>query len=266
MDHARIDAAQTADRYLMGKLSEEEQRVFEEHFLDCPACLEKIEAVEGLRSGLKALPPEEVLAEPGTGRTNSLDRFGFSPRALVPSLLAAGWIVAIASVLFFWNASRRTRLELASLERTVLQAQSRESELERAIERERAARAKSGEPGTLTAAPVVASAFMLDVTRGSASAEPENRIVPGEGPYWIVLLFDRPDRAGFSNFRVRLTTAEGRPIGERMNAGTASGGMLAISLPSAMLTPGDYVLAVEGTRGGRTGPLATYRFRVSPKS
>jgi hypothetical protein len=266
MDHARIDAAQTADRYLMGKLTDEERRLFEEHFLDCPTCLEKIEAVEGLRTGLKALTPEEVLAGHGAARTNSLDRPGFSNRPLVPILLAAGWIVAIASALFFWSASHRTRLELASLERTVLQAETRESELARAIERERAAHAKSGGPGTVTAAPVVASAFMLDVTRGSGSAEPENRIVPGEGPGWIVLLFDRPDRAGFSNFRVTLTTAEGRPIGERMDAGAASGGMLAVSLPPAMLPSGDYVLAVEGTRGGRTDTLATYRFRVSRKS
>jgi hypothetical protein len=266
MDHARIDAAQTADRYLMGKLTDEEQRLFEEHFLDCPTCLEKIETVEGLRAGLNALTPVEVLAGHGTARTNSVDRPGFFARPLVPFLLAAGWIVAIAPALFFWSASRRTHLELARFERTVLQAQSRESELERAIERERAAHAKSGEPGTVTAAPVVASAFMLDVTRGSASGEPENRVVVDEAPGWIVLLFDRPDRAGFSNFRVRLTSTEGRPIGERIDAGTASGGMLAVSLPSAMLASGDYVLAVEGTRGARTDTLVTYRFRVSRKS
>ena len=57
MDHARIDETQLADRYLMGKLDDAERRSFEEHFVDCPVCLEKLETVEGLRGALKELPP-----------------------------------------------------------------------------------------------------------------------------------------------------------------------------------------------------------------
>ena len=51
MDHTHTDEHQLADRYLMGRLDDAERRRFEEHFVDCPACLERLETIEGLRGG-----------------------------------------------------------------------------------------------------------------------------------------------------------------------------------------------------------------------
>ncbi|MEP7132808.1 MAG: hypothetical protein ABI914_06570, partial [Acidobacteriota bacterium] len=57
MDHQALEEDQTADRYWMRKLPDEERRAFEEHFVDCPVCLEKLETVERLRGALRELSP-----------------------------------------------------------------------------------------------------------------------------------------------------------------------------------------------------------------
>ena len=57
MDHSTIQESQVPDRYLMGTLPAGERVEFEEHYLDCPVCLEYLESVEGLRAGLKELSP-----------------------------------------------------------------------------------------------------------------------------------------------------------------------------------------------------------------
>ena len=54
MDHRAIEENQVPDRYLLGSLPAAERAEFEEHYLDCPACLEHLEAAEGLRAGLGA--------------------------------------------------------------------------------------------------------------------------------------------------------------------------------------------------------------------
>ena len=57
MDHVYAEERQLADRYLMGKLPDAERRPFEEHFIDCPVCLDRLETIEGLLRALRDLPP-----------------------------------------------------------------------------------------------------------------------------------------------------------------------------------------------------------------
>jgi hypothetical protein len=52
IDHDRIDLEVTAERYVLGQLPPAEAQRFEEHFLDCAECLERVELAERLRHGL----------------------------------------------------------------------------------------------------------------------------------------------------------------------------------------------------------------------
>src|SRR5215831_20381209 len=52
MEHAHFDESDTAERYVTGRLSAEGRAEFEAHFVDCPRCLDRIEAAEGLREGI----------------------------------------------------------------------------------------------------------------------------------------------------------------------------------------------------------------------
>jgi anti-sigma factor RsiW len=55
MDHGYIEENNVADRYLMGKLSAEERARFEEHFVDCAQCLDRLETTEGIRAALRTV-------------------------------------------------------------------------------------------------------------------------------------------------------------------------------------------------------------------
>jgi hypothetical protein len=264
MDHARIDENQLADRYLMGKLDDTERPSFEEHFVDCPVCLERLETVEGLRGALKELPSGFSAAS--TATPTSLDRFA-RPRVrpLVTFLAAACLLMATAASLFFYGETRRARRELEAVRQASEKARQRQAELEGALQRERTPQPRPSDDTAMSAlagAPLAATVFTLNLTRGTSS-EPGDRVQLPEPLGWLVLLFDRPDRPDVSRYRVRLSTTGGHPVGEPVTASAASGGMLAVSLPSALLSSGDYLLAVEDAGSGNV--LATYRFRAAPR-
>jgi methionine-rich copper-binding protein CopC len=172
-------------------------------------------------------------------------------------LLAAACVgLAFLSALFFTQA-RAAREELAGSRQLLQQSRGRQAELEGELGRERAKRSPVAE--SLRAAPV----FMLNLTRSSAtSAEPEDRVVLPESPGWVTLIFDRPVGLGVQDYRVRITSADGRLVGEAAPARTAEGGMFAVSLPSERLPAGDYVLEVERVAADEAAPLARYRFRA----
>jgi hypothetical protein len=267
MDHPALEENQTADRYWMRNLPDAERRAFEEHFVECSVCLEKLETVERLRGGLKELPPGISAAAPVSSAIPiSRDRLA-PPRArpLLTFLIAACLMTATAASLFFYGEARRARREVDSGRQDVGRARQRQAELEQALQKERAPRPNPSDAtiGALGAAPLAASVFTLNLTRG-ASSEPENRVVLPEFHAWIVLLFDQPDQGSVRKYRVRISTAQGHPVGDSVSAGAASGGMLAVSLPSSLLASGDYRLAVEDAASGHL--LATYRFRAIPKS
>ncbi len=256
MDHALIEADQIPDRYLMGKLAAEESARFEEHFLDCPRCLEHLETVEGLRRTLKQLPAGEVA--PGRASEGSAPfarRLAFRARPFVPLLAAACLVLAAVPSAFFLAQLRRTRGELESALKTSEEARSESAGLARALE--------SARVGARNATPLAASVFTLNLTRGAGTGPPDNRIVLSDSPEWVVLLFDRPDSPGFESYRARISTAEGRPVGDALTASAASSGMLAVSLHSSLLARGDYVLTLEGLGTGSARDLATYRFRAA---
>lgn len=269
MDHARIDENQLADRYLMGKLDDAERRSFEAHFVDCPVCVEKLETVEGLRKALKELPSGFSAATPAaapTPTTHSRDRFA-RPRVrpVVTYLAAACLLMATAASLFFYGETRRARRQIEAGRQASEKGRQREAELEQALQRERASRPAPSDDtamSALRAAPLAAAVFTLNLTR-SAASEPGDRVLLPDPPGWLVLIFDRPDRPDIRLYRVRLSAGGGHSVGEPVTASAASGGMLAVSLPSSLLASGDYRLAVEDAGTGDV--LATYRFRAISK-
>lgn len=60
MDHPEIEDSQVVERYLAGRLPEEDEARFEEHLFACTACLEQVEAGEELRRGLREVAAEEA--------------------------------------------------------------------------------------------------------------------------------------------------------------------------------------------------------------
>ena len=255
MDHKAIEENHVPDRYLLESLSAADRAAFEEHYVDCPVCLAHLEAVEGLRAGLKDLSSGADPARSGrSGAVVSLR----DPRSAVllrPAVLLAAACLAVAALVptLFLGRYRRTIGELSVARSAVAQARKESASLADALERER--RTKTDLP-----APEV-SVFTLDRTRGAA---PIDRIPLRDASSWTVLLLDRPAAPRGARLRARLATPDGHEVGTGFPASDASGDMLAVALPPALLDESAYVLTLEAAGSGSASAreLATYRFRA----
>src|SRR5262249_41731983 len=142
---------QIADRYVMGQLADEERRQFEEHFVDCPECMQKLETVESLRAALKELPPEERRGTPVFGKRLSVGLFpALRDRPQLALLVAACLLVAILPSAYFFVELQRARQDARQARIESEQSRQREAELRHDLDGERAARS-----GALGALPTV---------------------------------------------------------------------------------------------------------------
>src|SRR5215472_2930163 len=102
MNHQGIEDDDRLEAYVTGRLKPEERTELEAHLVDCPACLARVEAVQGLLGGFHALGDELAVQPARTARSP-----WFRRAALVLAAIAA---VAVA---ILWGATRGQRLERA---------------------------------------------------------------------------------------------------------------------------------------------------------
>lgn len=60
LNHSRIESEHFIDRYLSGRLPEEEEALFEEHLFACADCLAEVRSGEDMRRGLRAVAVEDA--------------------------------------------------------------------------------------------------------------------------------------------------------------------------------------------------------------
>jgi len=71
MQHSFIEEHNQIDRYVRGTMPVTERTAFEEHFLDCPYCLQQLEVARSLREAIRmtvcdmAPSPEPITVTPG---------------------------------------------------------------------------------------------------------------------------------------------------------------------------------------------------------
>ena len=100
MDHSRIEEHNLIDRYVRGTLPADERAEFEEHFVDCAACQEQIEAAKSLRLAVRESVTET--------RASSGWRW-----TAIAACACLGIALAASSMFLFERQSARS--ELASL-------------------------------------------------------------------------------------------------------------------------------------------------------
>jgi hypothetical protein len=161
----------------------------------------------------------------------------------------------------------RERARSAAASRGTVEAGKLRSDLEasrRDLAREREARASAAQQLAQARQPQGNVAILfLDAERGGAG-EPSVRLRLPSKPGWIVLALtiDPPHQP---SYRVILRDAKGREIWRGSDLRIDERDSLSLSLPSTLLAPGDYTLAVDGLAAGRK-PVAAVRFafRVLP--
>lgn len=228
MDHGHIEEHNLPERYVLGQLDEAEQASFEDHYVECPRCLEAVEAAQELAAGLAAVDASEAhMAAVVPIRPHPHP----APRPPGPRFLwAAAAVVALALLPSLWLARRNRDLA---------------SEVER-----------------LRRPWVATPVAVLELTRDAANADVVPTVSAGQQP-WIPLAVDLGDVAGLT-----IDVELARDGGERLWTGTdlraPDSGPLTLSFPARMLTPGRYRIALSLKAGGRAEPAGEILFEVVP--
>lgn len=289
MDHEHIENGHVADRYLQGKLTPEEADRFEEHYLSCQECLDRLDRAERLARGFKRAAAEDaarLAAVRQAGFFAALARLGRSRQAGL-AVAALFMVLLLPGILAYREFGRlgreldRTREALAAREqerpapaapavvedRAALQrAEAERQRLERELERERSARAglekdlaQARQPQTNT--PILSLSPERSAGATPADTAPTHQVRLPATPGWIVLALelDAPEHESYGVTLLRGGQEVWRGGGLEPNESDS----LSVSLPTTLLNPGDYVVRVEGTsKSGSPAPVAQFTFRA----
>lgn len=251
MDHAYIEEHGLIDLYHRGQLPPEEEAGFEEHFVGCADCQERLQMARGFQRGLKTVVAEEI-----------------TQAGLLAWLVRRRWLAvaalilaAVLPVLGYLAGSRETApLNTEASWRQLYEKERRDAEglrerLEQS-ERQRVAHLPEtpAPPSPLVNTPV----FLLTAVRG----EDEAASVKVESGYFS-LAVDAGDDPRFESYRVTITDAQGKRVfreaGLKPNALEA----LLLTFPAGFFKPGEHRLALEGIKpDGGAAELGGYSFRI----
>jgi putative zinc finger protein len=265
MDHAYIEEHQVADRYVLGTLPAAEAERFEDHYLSCPRCLDRLQLAESMQRGFQRMARQDVeklaaarqlafvawLARLGRGRQTAVLAMALLVAALLP------WTVAQRQV-----AVRDQKLaEIhASLERE--RVRSAAGLRSAAVARAREAAARAAAVPVRPLAGDVATLALAAERGGPSAATPTRRLrlpLPPSGVS-VTLAIDPPYQ---TSYRVVLRDARDQAVW-RGDLPLHDDETLSLLLPAPLFQqPGDYTLAVRGLApGGKPAAEVKFHFRV----
>jgi hypothetical protein len=277
MDHTYIEENQVAERYVAGTLPEAERERFEDHYLSCQECLDRLEVAESLQRGFKRMAGQDAAALSAARQLAVvawLSRLSRSRQ--ISSLLAAVLILAVLPAGLAWRGAAERGRELAQVrseleherqrpaasagstaEAEKLRAELEASQRERASEHEQLAQALQPQGNV----PIVS----LDVERGAGlpGTEPTNRLPqPAAGRIDFELPVDPPLK---KSYRAILRDSQGREIARVEDLHPGKRDSLTLSLPASLTPPGDYTLSIDGLMsGGKSISAGRFPFRILP--
>ena len=247
MDHQGIEDDDRLEAYVTGRMGPDERAELEEHLVDCPLCLARVEAVQGLLGGLHALG-DELPAAVQPARSPWLRRAAVT--------LAAIAAVAVAIV---WGAARERRLEHA-LEAERAAGSTARQQVAALAAQLSAAQSPPAPERAPPALPSGVPVLSLIATRGTQL--PTLAVPPSGTP--AVLLVERESPPRFGRYRVTL---EG-PGGDRVlqeELAPSSRDVVAVGIDPVLLRPGLHVLTLQGlSTTGTAAPVGRHRFQVVP--
>jgi hypothetical protein len=247
MDHSYIEEHNVADRYVLETLAADDRARFEEHFVDCPECLQRLENAERWRHALRIAAAENP---GGAGPFAWLARLQSWRQGAV--LVAAGLVVAAGPLVLSWREISTSRAQLEQLKTASADWQRRYRELTES----------RSEPAALPATlPVFSLALTRDAPSGEATSQ--TRIDLRDVPAWLVLSLETQSDRELLSYRASLATVQGRVVWNASGLKPFARNALGLTLQSGLLQKGDYVLTLEAmTRKGTFMAAGRYFFRV----
>ena len=293
MDHPFIEEHNIPYLYLLGKLPAEEQEHFEQHFIVCPECLNRLETTESFIDSLKTIAAEDILrphAYVQAGILVWLARLSRKRQAMLLSI-AILLLVALPAAFFFAEMKRvRGELDQAKLAYADRQRQFEEKQqtvqrvekelqetrqksaeqrrhLETELERERQERARltdgANRPERLHS---IVTVFSLFNTRSADPTQPspKNEIVISRSSQLIVLSPEFDPDPDIQTYRGAITTDDNRPIwrGDKLQLNLK--GTIELGFSARLFRSSDYLFTLEGlTKQGNYIHVSKYPFTVT---
>lgn len=274
MDHKYIDQFDIVESYLAGKLAAEESTEFEEHFVDCAKCVDRLETTKAFVEGLRVVASDRVPTAGAEPFTTSRKVFAASAGVLS--------LVVIAVAVFLFTQMRRYRAEAD-------QATSASTQWERRYEEERqlsAAKSKTREETERELTEQVAQLrtelenqrksghqdnvqvnvpiLALSSTRGSDPLSASVNVVTlsrSSGSFVITMALE--GETGYRRYAMTILSSQKQLILKRGGIKPLRDNLISMSLDSSLFRAGNYLLTLDGiARDGSIIVVGVYRFRV----
>lgn len=274
MDHQEIKERSIAIRYLLGLLPVEERIQFEEHYIDCEACLDRMDLVEDCYVAMQRVAAEKATpSSAGLPARRPWLLARLRPRWQTALLLGAILLLVLSSLSVV--EIRRLRQELNHMKEASGSAQtppqpasqqpeSTRVQLEKGLEKG-PEKGPDMEPVPSLQPEVNTPIFALGSVRGAESGQeaPVNKIEIPSSSRWIVFSLELDDDPEYQTYSVVISTASGGSVWSESRLRPNHDGSLTVSFPAAFFQAGDYLLALEGlTAEKQFAPVASYPFRV----
>lgn len=280
MDHKHIDELDIVERYLTGKLAVEETAEFEEHFVDCLSCVDRLETTRAFIDGLRRVASDKTPATVASIPKGVFWNFRYTKVFAV----AAGVLlpVAIAGAVLLFTQIRRYRVEAD-------QARSASSEWERRYEEERQLSAATSkdhqeaerelteqvaqlrteletrkEQAPASKAEVNVPLLILTSIRGSGqSSDSINEVTIPRSSASVVLSLPLEGERGYKTYRMTILNSQKLVIWKGRSSAPKHQNALLVLLDSTLFRPGEYSLRLDGVAAdGSTSVVGNYSFRV----
>jgi Putative zinc-finger len=295
MDHPFIEEHNIPYLYLLGKLPAEEQEHFEEHFIVCPECINRLETTENFIDSLKTIATEEILRPHvyvQAGILAWLVRLSRKRQAMLLSITIL-LLVALPAALFVAEM-RRVRGELdqaksayvdtqrqveenrqtvqkleKELQETLQKSAEQRQHLETELERERQERERLADGGNRPERlHSIATVFSLINPRSvdPTQPSPKNVIVISRPSQLIVLSPEFDPDPDIQIYRGAITTDDNRPIwrGDKLQLNLK--GTIELGFSARLFRSSDYLFTLEGlTKQGNYIHISKYPFTVTRK-
>lgn len=280
MDHRRIAEMNIPELYATGRLSPEDEEIFETHLLECRECREQVAWVDDFGSSVRTVAVEETARVAArAGLLVWLTRRPVLRGALTAALLALAalpaWLLAERSTLQAELAEARAAAarpapapqvatvpegpDPALLKQDLDRLSEERSRLQAELAREREAHEKTaGQMAALTQPQANTAVFSLGIVRGATD---ELKVVLGSRPEFLVLSLDLP-AAEYESYRAALFDARGRKVWQDDGLLPTLSDSLPVLVHSSFLKPGSYRISLEGIENGRAVPAGSVEFEA----
>jgi hypothetical protein len=289
MNHDYIKKFNLIDQYALGKLAADEAEEFEDHFINCPECVEQLNITRSFIRDLKDLAVQEtLLSENRTARTTRRWHFPLMP--LRSWAVVASCCVLVAGVFAFFASRRLTRME-AELRQTKEDASAIREQYQRGVEtaaesekqHQQARQQLVQRLDELEQKLISEASTKRTSVRGSSVPEVNFPIYAlaslarGQEPTPVeialpasssrfALSIPVEDRKEFSAYRVIILDNRGVTVFNQRGFEPDTYHALSLSLNSNFLIPGTYDLRVEGlTPPNKWDTVGSYPFRITKR-